>query len=175
MKYAFTCFFISLASLVNAHDYFFAFAEMEYDELNGRIETTLTVSNHDFEHYLKQKNIIQHDLNFYKNDSLKIESIENELNTYLTLNIYPFSENSSLDGDESFHFNLDGFETQLSGTVLFYLSADVKRPLETIEVRFDLLMDDHPEQQNKLTFIHRGQKRTYVFLPAKRTQIIDLY
>lgn len=175
MRNAFFIFFVILNSCAFAHDYFFAFAEVEYDELNGRLEASVTVTTHDFERYLQKKEILQGEINSCIGDSVKLQVLENELNKYFYLNLNPLSENTILEGVESFHFELEGFETQLTGTVQFYLSSELKRPLESFEVTFDLLMDEYPEQQNKLTFINRGQKRTYVFLQAKRTQIIDLY
>lgn len=175
MRNALFIFFVILNTCVFAHDYFFAFAEVEYDELNGRVEATVTVTTHDFERYLQKKEILQGEINSCLGDSFKLQAIEKELNKCFYLNLNPLSENSIMDGIESFHFKLDGFETQLTGTVQFYLSSDLKRPLESFEVTFDLLMNEYPEQQNKLTFINRGQKRTYVFLQTKRTQIIDLY
>lgn len=175
MRKALFIFFVILSSWSYAHDYFFAFAEVEYDELNGRIEATVTMTTHDFERYLQKNQIIQHDLATCLNDTVKMQSIENELNKHFYFDLSPLSENSILDGYESFHFELDGFETQLTGIVQFYLSTDLNRPLENFIVVFDVLMDDYAQQQNKLTFINRGKKQTYVFLPTKRSQIIDLY
>jgi hypothetical protein len=175
MRKALFIFFVILNSWTFAHDYFFAFAEVEYDEMNGRIEATVTMTTHDFERYLQKNQIIKQELASCLGDSLKMQSIEKELNKHFYFDLSPLSENSIMDGDESFHFKLDGFETQLTGIVQFYLSTNINRPLESFEVVFDVLMDDHVEQQNKLTVINRGKKQTYVFLPTKRSQIIDLY
>lgn len=175
MKKALFVIFMMLQSCVYAHDYFFAFAEVEYDELNGRIEATLSLTAHDFERYLQKKQIIQGDLTSCLNDSVKMLELENEINKHFSFNSSPLEENSIMDGEALFYFKLEGFETQLTGIVQFYLSCPLKQPLESIEVTFDVLMDQYPEQQNKLTLINRGQKRTYVFLQSKRTQIIGLY
>lgn len=154
----------------SAHEYYFAFAEVEYDEMNGRIEVTLTVSKHDFEYYLQQKRIIQGDLNKNKSDSLKFQLIEDEIIKHFSLKEFQ----STLNKSSLSEMRLDGFETNLTGTVEFYLSLDVYQPLETIEIVFDVLMDQHPNQQNKLYFITRDKKRTFDFLNSKKVQIVEL-
>lgn len=170
-------FFIAFFSVFSSfgHEYFFAFAEVEYDELNGRLEATLIVTTHDFEKYLQKNKIIEHDLSRYKTDTTTIQFIENEINKHFHLNLNPGLENSITEGAELFHFKLEGYEIQLTGTVEFYLSYELNRPLEIFEVLFDLLMNEYPQQQNKLTFSYRGTKKTYVFLSNKRTQLIDLH
>jgi hypothetical protein len=174
MKSFILIFLLLISSLSNAHDYFFAFAEVEYNELNGEIETTISMTSHDFERYLQKKKLIQTNLNACVNDSVSMQNIEIELNKHFNINMNPGIENSILDGNESFNLKLDGFEIQLTGIVQFYLSSTIFRPLKHFKITFDLLMDEYPEQQNKLTFIYRNQKKTVVFIPSMRSQIIDL-
>lgn len=155
-----------------SHDYFFAFAEIEYDEMNGRIEASVSMTTHDFERLLQKQGIIQKDLNSCKNDTIKMQQIKDVIAAHFFIKVAYSLENSQ---KENINWKLEGFETQLTGIVHFYLSADLQSPLETIEATFDLMMDNYPEQQNKLTFIYRNRKNTYIFLPTKQTQIIDLY
>ena len=158
-----------------AHEYFFAFAEVEYDEMNSRIEATLTVSTHDFEFYLQQKGIIQGDLNKNKSDSLKMQLIEEEIIKHFSLIEGINTDYSNKNQKRTLgKLRLDGFETNLKGTVEFYLSIDVYQPLKSIEITFDLLMDQYPNQQNKLYLITRNEKRTIDFLSSKKTQLIEL-
>ena len=161
------------ANISAAHEYYFAFAEVEYDEMNGRIEATLTVSTHDFEFYLQQKGITQGDLNKTKSDSLKMQLIEAEIIKHFNIIAIGSSEVKSTNESLS-KMKLEGFETNLTGTVEFYLSIEVYQPLKTIEFTFDVLMDQHSNQQNKLYFITRDKKRTIDFLPSKQIQLIDI-
>jgi hypothetical protein len=166
---------LSFVNSISAHEFYFAFAEVEYDEMNSRIEATLTVSTHDFEFYLQQKGIIQGDLNKNKSDSLKIQLIEEEIIKHFNL-----TEGINIDYSNKNQkpylgqLRLDGFETNLTGTVEFYLSIDVYQPLKSIEITFDLLMDQYPNQQNKLHLLTRNEKRTIDFLSSKKTQLIEL-
>lgn len=167
--------FFFCTSFSYSHDYFFAFAEVEYDEMNGQIEATITLTTHDLERILQQKGIIETDLKGTKNDSIKMLQIEHEiLSHFIIKEAFLLSEESHSESSSIGNLKLDGFETDLSGTVQFYFSAALKKPVETIEVVFDLLMDEYKNQQNKITLIHRNNKRTFIFLPSKRTQLIDL-
>jgi hypothetical protein len=175
MKKALFLLLLLCSSVSYSHEYFFAFTEIEYDEMNGRIEATVSLTCHDYELYLQRNNVIKSDLRSCSKDSVRFSAIENDLNSHFQINLNPFVDNSVMDGVELIYFQLDGMEVLLNGTVQFYLSANVKRPLESFEMKFDTLMDENPEQQNKVTFIFRGKKSTYIFQPSKRTQIIDLY
>lgn len=166
--------FLFFSIQASAHEYFFAFAELEYDEANGKMEATITVTTHDLENYLIKKNILQKKLEDCQGDSIAMLNLENFLNQHFTLNLNPGEENSIMDGIELFLFQLDGIETQLTGTVQFFMSATIKRPVKKIDVLFDLLMDNSSEQQNKMTFIYREIKKTFVFLPTKKSEIIEL-
>ena len=106
---------LSFMNSVSAHEFYFAFAEVEYDEMNSRIEATLTVSTHDFELYLQQKGIIQGDLNKNKSDSLKMQLIEDEIVKHFNLKKFQ----STLNRSSLSEMRLDGFETNLTGTVEF--------------------------------------------------------
>jgi len=166
---------LSFANISFAHEFYFAFAEVEYDEMTNRIEATLTVSTHDFEYYLQQKGIIQGDLNKSKSDSLKMQLIEEEIIKHFNLsegiNVDYNNKNQKPYLDQ---LKLDGFETNLTGTVEFYLSMNVYQPLKSIVITFDILMEQYPNQQNKLYFITRDKKRTIDFLNSKKVQIVEL-
>ncbi len=164
MKHIIVVLFFLVTSATNAHEYFFAFAEVEFDEYNARVEATLIMTAHDFESYLKKEKIITKELSFYKNDSIVMKRVENEISNH-------FSINSSSVGS----FTLEGFEIELTGMVHVFLTAPIFSPLAGLDIQFDLLMDEFKEQQNKLTFIYRDQKTTYVYLQNKRSQHIDFY
>ena len=61
-----------------------------------------------------------------------------------------------------------------NGLTYFYLESESVELSTTLSIRFDWLMDEFEEQQNKVTFIANNNKQTAVFLPTKRTNILDL-
>lgn len=150
------------------HDYYFAFAEVEYEEMNSSIEATIRISTHDFEKTLRDKKLITKELSLIEQDSAILVILEKEIESHFWIN--PGSSNG-----RNLDLHLDGFEILKTGVVEFYLSANVQDPVKQFEVGFDILMDELPLQQNKLTFINRNKKMNYVFLPNKRTQIIALH
>lgn len=164
MKHILVVLFFLIASATYAHEYFFAFAEVEYDEYNSRVEATVVMTAHDFESYLKKEKIITKELSFYKNDSVVMKRVENEISKH-------FSIQSTSIGT----FTLEGFEIELTGMIQVYLTAPILSPPTGLDIQFDLLMDEFKEQQNKLTFIYRDQKTSYVYLQNKRSQHIDFY
>lgn len=157
-------FFILISSMTYAHDYYFAFAEVEYNEMNGELQATLIVSTHDLENMLREKGVIERDLSSCSNDTLALRNIQNELSKGFSIQI----------GTKTLNLTLEGMEVLLTGLTNFYFSAKVSSTLETVSVKFDLLMDVFAEQQNKLTFIYRNTKSTYVFLSNKKEQELTL-
>jgi hypothetical protein len=152
---------------VSAHEFFFAFAEVEYKKTSGVIETTLIVTTHDFEKWLHNNGWDGKDLNSSVDDSLSLLFFENEINNHFQI---------SSDIHEKVKMQLIGYENLLIGTTQFYLRAEVE-PIQLINFKFDLMMDMFPEQQNKLNFIHKEReiKTTLEFLPSRKEQGIDLY
>ncbi len=144
-----------------AHDFYFAFAEVAYDEITEQLQVTVIATTHDIEKSLLingNKAILSAE---NTGDSLLIALLSNVLNNGLQFS----------SGDKRSDLKLEGFEPQLNGTTLFYLSCPFKNEGD-ISISFSLLMDVFPEQQNKITWIYRGSKETYVFLPTMRSQII---
>lgn len=155
--------FISMIVLLesHAHEFYFAFAEVSYDELTERIEATIILTSHDLE---KSLTISGNNIRLSSDkvlDSVAISTIEKELNKGFYLQ----------SGGVNSYLKLDGYETLLNGTTQFYLSG-IFRKNEGSTIHFPLLMDVFPDQQNKLTWIFRGEKETYVFLPAMTSQKI---
>jgi hypothetical protein len=152
---------------VSAHEYFFAFAEVEYKKTSGVIEATLIVTTHDFETWLHNKGWAGKDLNSSVDDSLDLLYFEDAINKHFQI---------SSDIHENIKMQLIGYENQLIGTTQFYLTAEVE-PIQIINFKFDLMMDIFSEQQNKLNFIlkEREIKTTLEFLPSRKVQGVDLY
>lgn len=164
MRNALFIFFIFISSMTFAHDYYFAFAEVEYDEMKGELQATLIVSTHDMENFLRKKGVTERDLSSYCNDTIALRNIQNELLKGFSIQI----------GTKTLNLTLEGMEVQLTGLTNFYFSAKEVSALESVSIKFDLLMDVFAEQQNKLTFIYRNTKNTYVFLSNRKEQDIIL-
>ncbi|MBM3159760.1 MAG: hypothetical protein FJZ66_00360 [Bacteroidetes bacterium] len=161
---------------IGAHPFYFAFAEVEFNELNNSLETSIIASAHDLESLLKEKNIISKTLDNAKQNETEYHAINEFLNQHFSvyaLDSLTFSAYDSKLPPQS-EFVLEGFEVLLDGNVQFYLSTVVQKPVHELFVTFDLLMDRYSDQQNKLSFRYRGRKFTYNFLNATKSQFIKL-
>ncbi len=146
-----------------SHDYYFAFAEMEYNSVNKKFELSLVVSTHDIEHWLKDKGVPIKELE----DHLKDSTLQSQIGSTL-LDGYSVKMNNSI-----ISFKIVGFEVKNDGLTEFYFSSSTVDIQSPILVSFDLLMDIYEQQQNKLTFIYKATKHTYPFLYTNREQTIE--
>jgi len=71
-------------------------------------------------------------------------------------------------------FNFIDYSIKKDGNIEFYFESESISPPSQIEVRFDLLMDDYPEQQNKLIYLNQDIKKSYGFLRNTKTHLIKL-
>jgi hypothetical protein len=153
------CFIFLCFSQAKAHDYYFGFAEMQYNETNKTLETTLVLSAHDFEEILFKEKIIDKELEFLVGNKAFIQQLEKIVLNHFTVQ----------SGNIQFKFDLIGYEVFNTGLINLYLQAENVKLGHNLLIKFDSLMDEFPEQQNKLTFIYGTQKATAVFLPHLRT------
>lgn len=156
--------FVTFAFSSFSHEYYFAFAEMEYNENTKCFELSLIVSTHDIEHWLKDKGIQVKELEDHYADSSLQKEFENTLLKGFSISI----NNSSVP------FQMIDYEVKKDGLTEFYFTSS---PVETPSIllaKFDLLMDQYPQQQNKLTVIYHSKKQTYPFLNTQREQKIEL-
>lgn len=151
-----------IACSASAHEYFFAFAEMNYNAKDSVIEVTLISSAHETEDALNISGIAIKELEDHYKDAEMIEKLEKFLQSGFTM-----TENG-----KAIVFELIGFEVDQRGMVQFYLKSNKLAPPTEYEARFDLLMDQFPEQQNKILFTHNNKTTTAIFLPNKRTEIV---
>lgn len=169
-------FLLFVSSITFAHKYYFAFAEVEYNEMNKSLEATIIASAHDIESVLRETDVISNSLDYAKKNKKEYYAINDYINKnfsiYAVDSLYFLALDSALP--PQIEFVLVGFEVLLNGDVQFYLSAKITNPINQFYVKFDLLMDEFSEQQNKLTFRFRGKKFTYNFLNATRKQLIKL-
>ncbi|MFM7668853.1 MAG: DUF6702 family protein [Bacteroidota bacterium] len=155
---------------LKAHDYYFAFAEVEYSEKSAKMEATLTLTAHDFEVYLQKNNVITNSLDIAFRDENELISIQKNINSHF----FFFEETADKKSNWTSTFKIDGHQILLNGNIEIYLSCEVAKPLSLLNVQFNLLIDYFSEQQNKITFIHRRKKSTLNFNLTNQSQIIDL-
>jgi hypothetical protein len=155
---------------LKAHEYYFAFAEVEYSEKSGKMEATLTLTAHDFEVYLQKNNVISNSLDIAFSDEKELISIQKNLNSHF----FFFEEAADKKSNWTSTFKIDDHQILLNGNIEIYLSCEVAKPLSLLNVQFNLLMDYFSEQQNKITFINKRKKSTLNFNLPNQKQIIDL-
>ncbi|XOV68056.1 MAG: DUF6702 family protein [Fluviicola sp.] len=151
---------VLLPFLSRAHDYFFAFAEMEYNVVTERVELTVTVTTHDFELALEEQGTKID--NIISLTEKEIETVQTYMNKHVQL----------ISGFESTLFKYMGNEVSLDGTSNWYFESEPIAFQEEISIRFDLLMDVFPEQQNKVTLYHKDKTFTAAFTPIDKTKQI---
>jgi hypothetical protein len=157
--------FISVLFSANAHEYYFAFGEVEYNESTRKLEITLEMSAHDLESDMKRSGILldKHIENQSQNPAFK-----KQLETHLAKGFGISADNSPV------LLNLIGFDVLPTGLLYVYLESEPLELMKSLAFKFDLLMESFPNQQNKVTFIRNSHKQTAVFLPTKPTEIITL-
>lgn len=165
------CFVFSFLSTTWAHKFYFAFAEVEYNENSSKLEATLTVTAHDFEEYMKKFGAIEGSLDSAFLDTARLKLIEKEINKHFAFrNDLKSDQPTKMNSD----FSIEGYHILMNGNLEIYMSCDVLKPEYVLSVNFDLLMNEFPDQQNKLTFIHKGSKKTLNFTSNNPIQLIDL-
>ena len=165
MKFIFL-FLSSFLTSVSAwsHSYYFGFAEIQYNEINHTLETTIVLSAHDLEDVLMKSQAIDKSLEFLISDSLANLEIEKFI-----LNSFELAfDNQKAD------FHLLGYEISKTGMIQIYLLAENIVLKEKINVTFSTMMDVYEAQQNKLTFIQNNKKQTMVFLQNQKSSVIHL-
>jgi hypothetical protein len=169
-------FILFISSNSFAHKYYFAFAEVEYNEMNQSLEATIIATAHDLESVLRENDVISKSLDEAKKNKKEYYAINDFLNKTFCVHTADSISLIALDSalPQQLEFVMDGFEVLLNGDVQFYLSAKIATPIKEFYVNFDFLMDKFPEQQNKLTFRYRDKKFTYNFLTTTRIQLIKL-
>lgn len=157
--------FISVLFSANAHEYYFAFGEVEYNESSRKLEITLEISAHDLEFDMKKSGIVldKHIENQTQNTDFKSK---------LAAHIKKGFGISA--GDSPIPLKLVGFDVLPTGLLYVYMESEPLDLMRSLTFTFDLLMESFPNQQNKVTFIHKIQKQTAVFLPTKHTEVITL-
>jgi hypothetical protein len=137
-----------------AHKFYFAFAEIEYNVMQEKIEGTLIFTAHDLSDYLINKKIISKDLEKLSHDSLSNKLLEKGI----------FKDFKIRYKNADIKLNIIDFFLTKNGLIEIYFTSEKVKLKQEIEIQFSSLMDFFPKQQNKVTFIENNQKQTSVFL-----------
>jgi hypothetical protein len=147
-----------------SHNYYFGFAEMQYNEINHTLETTIVLSAHDLEDVLLKSKSIDKSLEYLTEDTLAQIAVEKFI-----LNSFQVEfDNQKAD------FHLLGFDISPNGMIQIYLLAENVSVNNQLDITFSSMMDVFEAQQNKLTFIHNNNKQTAVFLQNQKSSVIHL-
>lgn len=161
-------FLILLASLffarnLRAHEYFFAFAEVNYNATEKVFEVTIEGSAHDVEDVLNETGIAIRELEDHYKDSVMLSKLEKFI-----------CNGFKIKTGRELKLRLEGYEVDKKGLVYFFLKSEPDEHFRSVTFTFDWLMDALPQQQNKITLAIHSKKYTCVFLPAKRTETVEL-
>jgi len=159
-------FFIVFAFSVTsfAHEYYFAYAELTYNELQKRFEGSIIFSTHDLERAIEPKGTLIGQFEKLDERSTELRLIENYINQHFQISYGCALDSNAADAFCRSQFTLEGVVSQLNGTIECYVSSSVNAFYNPVQFQFDALMEQFPAQQNKLTFIYRDHKETLSFL-----------
>ena len=147
-----------------SHDYFFAFSEVEYNHFRQKFEVTIVASGHDLD-YVWRDSVLNSDMiSDLRVDSEEFRRVEEYINEGFQMKTRK----------DRIKLRIIGIESLLNGVVNFYLeSYEVPLPKE-LYVTFDLLMDEFPQQQNKMTLYIGESTYTKAFLQNERKHTLKL-
>lgn len=151
-------------NVVSAHEYFFSFAEITFNQVNKQFEITIEASAHDVEDVMNESGIPIKELEDHYSDTSMIQKIE----------AFICQGFSIKNNQKNVILHLIGYEVKANGLVNFYFSSEKVDLAPALTFRYDWLMKTLPQQQNKITFKHNNTTKTMVFLPSKTTETIKL-
>jgi hypothetical protein len=148
---------------LSAHEFYFSFAEMQYNAQSKRYEVSIRATGHDVEDFLKSKGEDLPSLEGCIGNPIAENVLERFITQYFKVLVH----------DKALNFTLIGLEVNIKDEVIFYLKSNALEKPDAIEVTYDLLMDYFPDQQNKLTLFTEKGKAYLGFLPSRRTRIYE--
>ncbi|RFC55404.1 DUF6702 family protein [Brumimicrobium aurantiacum] len=164
LKLFFLSFIFLLAFQSQAHEFYFSFAEMQYNDSAKKFEISLEVTGHDFEAYLKDKEINIPKLEDCKDNPIYLNIIQNEIKEGFKI----------LVEDREITLNIVGMDINDNDQVVFFLtSSKIEKP-ENIDIQYNLLMDFFPLQQNKLTLFTPEGKKFVTFINTRFNRTVAL-
>jgi len=146
------------------HDYFFGFAETEYNDFSHRFESTLIFTLHDLEDAMSKDGFLLTDLETLNVDNPEIQILTNYINQHFILIL----------GSNKTDFKILGLEKHLDGRILIYMQSQ-EIPFENeISCRFDAIMNFQSAQMNKITYYHRDSTITAEFQSNERFKTLNI-
>jgi hypothetical protein len=148
--------------MVSAHESPIAFAEMELNK-EKQLELTLTIETDEILHYLEKGQYLATDFEQHQN----FEAISVYLKRYLLNGFKVWSD------DVFVSFEIINYEIKNNGQVAFYFISKEINENKHVKVKFDLMMDEHDHQQNKLIYIQKKEEKAYMFTNQSQQITID--
>lgn len=150
-----------MSFLTHAHDYYFAFAEVQYNSNSQKIEATVIATGHDIEEYLAH---IGQPISKLENanNPIDLKVLQSLMNKHFQV--------TNQDG-KVIALQLLAVEVNNKDEALFYLISKPMEKPSALHFTFDLLMDHFPEQQNKITIFEAAGKSYLSFMPHKTKRI----
>ncbi len=165
MKTVIGILFITLHSFASsAHEYFFSFAEMEYNDVTRKFEITITATTHDLEKLYEKRTNQRIDLSLKSKDSI----IDQLISDYFSNHFQLRTEKANCI------LHLIGYESSLNGITNFYFESEPIEITPTITLKNNVLMDEYSRQQNKITLYYRSKSYTTDFLQNDHIKTITL-
>lgn len=156
----------AFATSAFAHEYYFAYAELNYNELQKRIEGTLIFSTHDLERAIDPKGTLIGKFEKLDESSDELPLIEAYINAHLQITFGCALDSNAADVVCISKFSLEGVVTRPDGSIECYISTFANAIYNPVQIKFNALMERFTAQQNKLTFCYRNQKQTLLFIAA---------
>jgi len=145
---------------LNAHEYHFSFAEVEYNKKCSCLQISLSVAAHDIELVLQKQGLLKGSLENNIDEYGFSSDLKKEFLDHFIINI----DNAIIA------LSIDGYEFSDDGLLYLYLSSkkiDITSS-SVLHFKYDLLMESFTEQQNKLIFTFKTFKQTLSFINNSR-------
>lgn len=158
LLFSFSCCFNS----ARAHEYFVSITEAEYDENNGRIELSISLTGHDLEKALSDI--------YEEKVRLDDEQHHNKISNYLTAYIQSYLEISC--DSKPLELEYVGHLLELDDKLYIFVQAKSSKP-KTIKISNYILCDYFPLQENYVYWTQDGNKKSLVFNSEKKHGTIE--
>lgn len=148
---------VAINSNLLAHKYYVSIANMEYKEADSKIDVSLKMTAHDFEHLLEMK----------FNKMVHIEEVADSSEIGLFVINY-IKENftvtsASVQADFTYH----GKEVTVRDDLYFYFSFSNIISPKTIQIKNILLFSLFAQQQNIVHYKYGEQTKSVTLVPAQ--------
>lgn len=153
-----------LLSSFALHEYFFGFAEMEFNEQENKFEISLQTTAHDFEHHMEHMGVQLGHI-----EKLKVEDSLFQLALKEVYQGFSISKEG-----KKLALKCIGYEVNLKDELFFYLQSETTDKSGKWNIEFDLMMNSFPKQQNKLNYVEKGKKTALTFLFSNKERTLEI-